>query len=451
MDEQNDFSLLPVFKPHASQAKILNSMKQFNFIECHRSFGKTVLGLGTILTLGLHSPYTDGQYAYLAPEEKQGVDLVWDRLVAMVDRIPGKKVLKSERTVVLPNGVKLLIRGLSDFNTKRGMRLDGIVLDEFGTMPNAEHMWKDVIKATLLHPRINPDDPLRFGWVMFCGTPPRDPTHYYYELYYNVINDPEWYVTKFPITETGLYTPSEVESFKKGLDENTFLREMMCIHFLTGDRSYYQQGIKDLEEVRSIGEYPYMPGQGVITGWDLGLDGTAIWFAQVRDDKINIIDYYEDLATDKTIKDFIRVLRTKPYSYSKHILPHDAVKTTLMSKDSVKSLLTKEYPGIVRIAKREAVHEGIMRAKDRLYLCRFNKSTTTRGIQALLSYAPDARGDGSVKAKPLHNWASHGADAFRYLLNNINIDSDNGFGQSSLYNRSKMPQKAIDGFGTYDT
>ena len=48
--------------------------------------------------------------------------------------------------------------------------------------------------------------------------------------------------------------------------------------------------------------------------------------------------------------------------------------------------------------------------------CWFDRAATKRGVDALRNYCREF--DDKTKAfrlKPLHNWASHGADAFRYL------------------------------------
>jgi hypothetical protein len=69
-----------------------------------------------------------------------------------------------------------------------------------------------------------------------------------------------------------------------------------------------------------------------------------------------------------------------------------------------------------RIVPAHALQDGINAARLTIPLARFDAARCARGIDALKSY--QAEWDESLrtfKKTPLHDWASHGADAFRYL------------------------------------
>ena len=67
---------------------------------------------------------------------------------------------------------------------------------------------------------------------------------------------------------------------------------------------------------------PYDPNAPVDTYWDLGIgDAMAIWFGQAVGKEIRLIDYYE--ASGEGLNHFIKVLKEKPYVYSRHTAPHD--------------------------------------------------------------------------------------------------------------------------------
>ena len=48
--------------------------------------------------------------------------------------------------------------------------------------------------------------------------------------------------------------------------------------------------------------------------------------------------------------------------------------------------------------------------------CWFDETKTQRGLECLQNYRRDLNEKlGEFRATPVHDWASHGADAFRYL------------------------------------
>ena len=60
--------------------------------------------------------------------------------------------------------------------------------------------------------------------------------------------------------------------------------------------------------------------------------------------------------------------------------------------------------------------DGVEAARSFLARCWFDKERCARGLNCLASYHKewdDKRMD--WKSQPVHDWASHGADAFRYL------------------------------------
>jgi hypothetical protein len=69
-----------------------------------------------------------------------------------------------------------------------------------------------------------------------------------------------------------------------------------------------------------------------------------------------------------------------------------------------------------RVVPAHSLHDGIQASRVTIPLARFDASRCARGIDALKSY--QAEWDENLrtfKRTPLHDWASHGADAFRYL------------------------------------
>ena len=69
-----------------------------------------------------------------------------------------------------------------------------------------------------------------------------------------------------------------------------------------------------------------------------------------------------------------------------------------------------------RIVPAHALQDGINAARLTIPVVRFDAAKCARGIDALKSYQAEWSEElRTYKKTPLHDWASHGADAFRYL------------------------------------
>lgn len=176
----------------------------------------------------------------------------------------------------------------------------------------------------------------------------------------------------------------------------------------------------------------------VHTFWDLGFgDKTAIWFAQAVDGWFQIVDYLEN--SGKTIEWYMIQLQNRGYLYGADWLPHDAVDTiihtNLAGGDKTRSIeqLMRAAGRKVRIAPKLYVNDRLNAARTIFSQCRFDRQKCVQGLDALKNYQwgePDAsdeakasgrdlRLEPKTKRKPLHNFASHGADAFCTLAVSI--------------------------------
>jgi len=70
----------------------------------------------------------------------------------------------------------------------------------------------------------------------------------------------------------------------------------------------------------------------------------------------------------------------------------------------------------MEVLPREDVEQGINAARMILNRCWFDQGKCQAGIDSLMNYRREYNEKlGEFKPTPLHDWASHGADAFRYL------------------------------------
>ena len=197
--------------------------------------------------------------------------------------------------------------------------------------------------------------------------------------------------------------------------------------FLThAEGAYYAVEMRTAKDAGRIGVVNYEPSLPVTTAWDLGVgDSTAIWFAQYSGAEIRIIDYYESSGVG--LDHYVRVLNQKGYIYGDHILPHDVRVKELGSGKS--RLETLDGMGVrpITIAPQLMIDDGIQSVRSMLANCWFDFEKCEKGIDALRQYHREYDDNGKVwRSRPSHDWASHAADAFRYLSVGHRVKSDWG-------------------------
>jgi phage terminase large subunit len=182
----------------------------------------------------------------------------------------------------------------------------------------------------------------------------------------------------------------------------------------------YGAEIAQVEAENRVTEVPCDRTKPVDTFWDLGFgDETAIWFAQVINGQYRLIDYLS--GHGKTIEYYLIQLQQRGYLYGQDWLPHDGVDAIIHARLSGNRSMSIEQlmraaGRNVRIAPKMLVHEGINAVRTIFPSCYFDRENCTDGLRALKMYQwgqPSA--SGLVKREPLHDSASHGADAFRTL------------------------------------
>ena len=165
----------------------------------------------------------------------------------------------------------------------------------------------------------------------------------------------------------------------------------------------------------------------VHTCWDIGIgDSTAIWFYRMVGDAPHILDYYEN--SGESLGHYIKVIEDRglknKWSFGVHTAPHDINNREFASKGKTRKDLAAEgveYGGVkysikFSVAPKLGIMDGIEQARLLLARCVFDEKNTVEGVKVLEHYrkAWDDR-LGCWKDNPLHDWSSHGADAFRYL------------------------------------
>lgn len=255
----------------------------------------------------------------------------------------------------------------------------------------------------------------RKGGATFIGTPKGK--NEFWDIHNNATDDPAWFSMMLKASESGLLDQEELDAARRDMGEDRYQQEFECSFEAAIQGAYYGQEMKQATDDDRITGVPYERGAPVHTAWDLGIDdATAIWFCQMVGREVRVIDYYENSGQDAAF--YAGVLRDRPYTYAEHLLPHDADKREIGTGKSYEAhLKAAEIPGKTRVVPRTNDLIGdINRTREFISTCWFDRRKCERGIEALRQYRREFDEKRKTwRERPLHDWTSHGADAFRCL------------------------------------
>lgn len=387
------------FRPH--QLEVINNLRRFNVLLAHRRFGKTVLAISILIHKALACSKPRPQVHYYCPTYAQAERVAWQYVKDMAGAIPGAVFNEAKLKATLPNGSLIQLGSADNPDASRGVYSDFVVLDEPAQMPS--DMWYKVLRPALSD---------RLGGALFIGTPAGR-----YGLFYELWDGPEswdWYRQEFRASQTGVIDQDELASARAGMSYEEYQQEFECSWDASIRGAYYARQMQDCEQRGDITTLLHDVSEQVHICLDLGIsDSTAAWFFQLDGNRVKIINYaeYQNMGLPEIVDDW----RGRKYQYGKVIVPHD-IKVRSLSTGKTR-LETLEALGVdCVLAPNVPIMDGIEAARMLLARCQFDKSACKAGLEALRQYRADWQDvKGVLALKPLHNWASHGADSFRYL------------------------------------
>lgn len=176
---------------------------------------------------------------------------------------------------------------------------------------------------------------------------------------------------------------------------------------------FAKQIAKAREEGR-ITKVPYDPACEVFTAWDLGFgDATSIWWLQFVGRELRWLEYYEN--SGEQLDFYARIVKAKPYNYMRHghYLPHDGGHGNIRG-DSVSKQLSDLGLTNTVLTRETDINPGIELVRQTIAYSVFDADKCKDGIHALENYGYEWDEErGIFKAKPRHDWTSHGADGAR--------------------------------------
>lgn len=378
----------------------------------HRRAGKDKTCINIITALACQRV---GTHIYLLPQHNQARKVVWKGMdgagMRFIDHIPPQLIAKKnnqDMTIELINGSIITLCGSNNYDSLMGTNPVSIIYSEFS------------LHHPLAREYLNPILTENKGFELLQGTP-RGRNHAK-SAYDAVKGEPDWYCRTLSINDTKdtngnpIITEADIERLRRqGMPEELIKQEFYCSWDVGQAGSYYTDELDKAELEGRITTVPPVPRVPVHTFWDIGLDGTAIWFMQPVGDHLHLIHYHE--RSNLTIDYFARYLEETRqrlnlrwgYHWGPHDIEHGSV--IALSKKKIASEMGIEFMTVPRCQKKD---DSIQAAKWIMFKCRFDKNECRLGLEMLREYRREYDDVNRIfKEKPLHNFASHGADAFQ--------------------------------------
>ena len=130
----------------------MRAKKRFTVLALHRRAGKTELAIMELLDKALQCQQELGLFFYVAPYLKQTKAIAWSRLKRKLEQLRRTHAVAINEGELMSvtfrhNGASIRIFGADNPDAMRGVRLDGVVLDEVAWI--APEAWNDIVQPAL--------------------------------------------------------------------------------------------------------------------------------------------------------------------------------------------------------------------------------------------------------------------------------------------------------------
>ena len=398
------------YKPREPQLAIheLMDKHRFGVVVAHRRMGKTVSAINHLIKDAVLNTKENPRYAYIAPTYGQAKRVAWDYLCKYARPLGGTENISELRVDFM--GRRIQLYGSDNPDSLRGQYFDGVILDEIGDQN--PKIWTEILRPALSD---------RMGFCLFIGTPKGQ--NHFKDLRDRAEDTPDWGLLEFKASETNIVPEAELKAARSEMGEDKYQQEFECSFHAAVEGSYYGKLMNDLEEKGRMVEVTRDDLCQTFTAWDLGMgDSTSIWVAQMTGQEVRIMDYVENHG--QGLDWYVNWIKDNNWTNASHKLPHDVSVRELGTGKSRLEML--QGAGLnVDVLPRLSVDDGIQAVRRLLPKCWFNMPRVRQGVDCLRNYRREYDEKRNVfYEKPLHDWASHGSDAFRYLA--IGLDNNQG-------------------------
>lgn len=440
------------FKPREYQLPLCRAFESGKYkrliVIWPRRAGKDVCAFNLMIRAALKKV---GVYYYIFPTYSQARKVIWDSITntgeKFLDYIPKELITGTNGTemkISLANNSVIQLIGSDNIDSLMGTNPIGIIFSEYALQDPRAYQF--------LRPILLGND----GFSLFVSTP-RGRNHFF-ELYQIAQNSPDWFCSKLSVEDTGHISVHEIEKeIADGLISQDLAFQEYYTSFEMGiEGSYYTKYIDKMKVKGQIGMVPWESAFKVHTAWDLGVrDSTCIIFFQVIGQTVRLIDCYEN--SKQGLEHYVKVIESKPYSYGKHMAPHD-IRVQEFGSGITRIEKARQLGIKFTIADDVSIVDGIEAVRSAFSKIWIDEKNCAPLIKALENYRQEFDVKKKVyKSHPLHNWASHYADCMRYLCISLPKtrdglsaeDLDKRYREAMYGNQSNMPQMFRDDYTKY--
>lgn len=386
-----------------------------------------------------------GNYWHMLPLASQVRKAIWNAvnphtgLRRIDEAFPHElreKTLENEMFIRFKNGSTWQALGSDNFNAMVGSPPIGIVYSEWALANPAARGY--------LRPIITENG----GWQIFITTP-RGKNHAR-TTFQAAKRTQGAFAQLLTINHTGLMDKQQQEYELQeyidtyGVDQGTamFEQEYLCSFEAAILGAVYGSEMTRLQEEGRITQVPHDPNLPVHVAMDIGRsDDTSIWWYQVAGNEVHILesisenmkdpDHFASLILGQEVKidlidneivvsyggDMVGSTHRQAYQYGEIAVPHDARAKTFAAKGkSVMEQFLKVFGNKVRLVESLSLQDGIQAARKLFRYAYFDEEGCEVGLDALASYRRSWSTETQrFSDKPVHDWSSNPADAFRYM------------------------------------
>jgi hypothetical protein len=152
---------------------------------------------------------------------------------------------------------------------------------------------------------------------------------------------------------------------------------------------------------------------------------TCAWFMQNNDPWYDFVDFYQNSL--RPVGVYVKEIKEKGYNIGRWFIPHDADSQKDYDIKTFKDRLIGagvNKDDIVVVPRVDLVKTGVDMMKEIFPACRFDKNNVVKGWRAVKAYMYDYNEKRGVIGQPIHNWASHPADAIRQFAQGYSIETE---------------------------
>lgn len=354
-------------------------------------------------------------YLYCLPEFAHARRVIWDNITLegkrVIDYIPKELIYRmneNEMKITLVNGSIISLAGSDAYDKSIvGRNFRGIVFSEAAQMNiDAYRYARPIVAAS-------------DGFMIFISTPRGKGE--FYDLYIDSHKyRDEWFSYRMTVEETCHMTPEQLEREKRAMSDDMYAQEYLCSFEMGIEGTFYGKIIDKMKLNGQITSVPWNPQLKVHTAWDLGVarNMAVLCFQQTKAGEIRIIDCIQ--LDDGGIPHYINALKEKPYTYGAHIAPHDVNQRDIgsgLTRAEVAASLGFNFNRLHAVS----VLDGIEQCKINLPRTLIDDKRCAHLVKCLENYRQEWDGDKRrYKDNPVKDWATHMADAYRYLCMGLN-------------------------------